>query len=73
MYSDSAASPTQWTFLIRFQDLAGGNVDEQNTGKLTQYVEILRPVVAGGVTVSGPSLALSAQAGITNDISVAGS
>jgi hypothetical protein len=73
MYSDSAASPTQLTFLIRFQDLAGGNVDEQNTGKLTQYVEILRPVVAGGVTVSGPSLALSAQAGITNDIAVAGS
>lgn len=73
MYSDSAASPTQLTFLVRFQDLAAGNVDEQNTGTLTQYVEILRPVVAGGVTVSGPSLALSAQAGITNDSAVAGS
>lgn len=73
MYADNAASPTQLTFLIRFQDLAAGNVDEQNTGKLTQYVEILRPTVTGGVTVNGPSLALSAQAGISNDILVAGS
>ncbi len=73
MYADDAVNPTQLTFLIRFQDLAAGNIDEQNTGTLTQYVEILRPTVTGGVTVNGPSLALSAQAGISNDILVAGS
>lgn len=68
MYADNATSPTELTFLIRFQDLATGILDEQNTGTITQYVEILRPVVAGGVTVTGPSLALSSQGalGLTN-------
>jgi hypothetical protein len=64
MYADSATSPTELTFLIRFQDLAGGNVDEQNSGTITQYVDILRPYIPGGVIVTGPSLALSAQSGI---------
>lgn len=73
MYADNATSPTELTFLVRFQDLAAGNIDEQNTGTLTHYVEILRPVVAGGVTVNGPSLAVSTQAGITNNIAIAGS
>lgn len=64
MYADSAASPTELTFLIRFQDLAVGGTDEQNSPIITQYVDILRPYIPGGVIVSGPSLALSSQNGV---------
>lgn len=56
MYVNNATAPTAFTFLITFQDNAAGNVDEPVTGSLTSYVDILRPTVAGGVTLNAPSL-----------------
>lgn len=55
MSANNATSPTALTFLITFQDNAGGAVDDPVTGELTSYVDILRPTVAGGVTLNAPT------------------
>jgi len=59
MYVNNATAPTAFTWLITFRDLAAGNVDEQNTGRLTSYVDILRPTVSGGVTLNAPALTVN--------------
>lgn len=66
MYVNNATAPTAFTWLITFRDLVAGNVDESVTGSLTSYVDILRPTVAGGVTLNAP--ALTVNTGLTTTV-----
>jgi hypothetical protein len=68
MYVNNATAPTAFTFLITFQDNAGltppWGIDDDVTGQLTSYVDILRPTVSGGVTLNAPTR--TTNTGLTN-------
>jgi hypothetical protein len=66
MYANNATAPTSLTFLITFQDLVGGGIDDSITGQLTSYVDILRPTVSGGVTLNAPTR--STNTGLTTTV-----
>jgi hypothetical protein len=66
MYANNATAPTALTFLITFQDLVGGGIDDSITGQLTSYVDILRPTVSGGVTLNAPTR--STNTGLTTTV-----
>jgi hypothetical protein len=59
--ADSASTPSQLTFTVSFEDLAGGNpnIDEPVTGTLTSIVEILRPSGAN-VNITPPTYTITA-------------
>ena len=56
LYANSATAPTLLTFYITFQDNAGGNVDDPISGTWQSYVELLRPTVSGGVSLTSPTV-----------------
>ena len=66
MYANNATAPTALTFLITFQDLVVGGIDDSITGQLTSYVDILRPTVSGGVTLNAPTR--STNTGLTTTV-----